>query len=200
MTLLGLGSNQEGNQGPPEAMLRWALGRLPQFGVRVNDISTFSHTSPMGVPGQPVYINAVARVSTSLSPRNLLRVLKTLEREAGRDQARLQTRRRWDRRPLDLDIIDYEGRVIDDHAGGRSSRLSYPLVLPHPFAHLRPFVIGPLREVAPWWHHPVSHRSVDQLWVRLARREEGRILDRHAGSDGIVARVPSLPAANTLTK
>lgn len=196
MTLIGLGSNQKGTQGPPGAMLRWALGRLPQFGVRVNAVSALSYTSPVGVPGQDAYVNAVAAVETALSAHNLLRVLKQLEREAGRDQTRMRTRRRWDSRPLDLDIVDYKGRTMVE-AG--PSRRRHPLVLPHPLAHLRPFVVAPLLEVAPYWHHPVSHRSAAQLWARLARSGEGRILGRLADPPPPAA-APALPAGNALTK
>jgi 2-amino-4-hydroxy-6-hydroxymethyldihydropteridine diphosphokinase len=52
---------------------------------------------------------------------------------------------------LDLDLLDYHGRVTEDWPAGADGRL----VLPHPRMHERAFVLEPLREVAPHWTHPV---------------------------------------------
>ncbi len=110
-----------------------ALGRLP--GSRVLAVSSFIETEPMDVP--PAYqslrfLNGALIVETALTPEALLAELNRLEAEAGRIRAE-----RNGPRPLDLDIILYEG----------VRRESEHLTLPHPRAHLRDFVLRPLAEL-----------------------------------------------------
>ena len=52
------------------------------------------------------------------------------------------------------------------------------LVLPHPLAHGRPFLLRPLMDIAPGWRHPVLKRSARELWSLVARKPEGRVLKR----------------------
>jgi 2-amino-4-hydroxy-6-hydroxymethyldihydropteridine diphosphokinase len=143
--------------------------------VTVEAVSAFYETAAVGRARQPAYVNAVALIDTTLPPEALLRRLKALERTAGRRGGRP-----WGRRTLDIDILDYKGRVR--HWRGRHPDFSHagprPLVLPHPLLHVRPFVLGPLLEVAPSWRHPVLGRDVRALWRKLAGRREGRLLKR----------------------
>ena len=110
-----------------------ALGRLP--GSRVVAVSSFIETEPVDVP--PAYqalrfLNGALIVETALAPEALLAELNRLEAEAGRIRAE-----RNGPRPLDLDLILYEG----------VRRESERLTLPHPRAHLRDFVLRPLAEL-----------------------------------------------------
>jgi 2-amino-4-hydroxy-6-hydroxymethyldihydropteridine diphosphokinase len=90
----------------------------------------------------------------------LLRLLKQLERRAGR-----LTTRTWSQRPLDIDILDYGGRRMGWPVRRRErSRL----ILPHPELHARAFVLMPLRDVAPHWRHPVLGLQVNRLLAQLA--------------------------------
>lgn len=79
-------------------------------------------------------------------------------------------RTRWSARPLDIDIIDHGGRVANWPA---PTRTGSPLVLPHPFAHLRGFVLVPLAEIAPWWRHPILGLSARELLARNPRLARG---------------------------
>ena len=110
-----------------------ALDRLP--GTRVLAVSSFIETEPVDVP--PAYqalrfLNGALIVETALAPEALLAELNRLEAEAGRIRSE-----RNGPRPLDLDIILYEGVTM------QSARLT----LPHPRAHLRAFVLEPLAEL-----------------------------------------------------
>ena len=110
-----------------------ALGRLP--GSRVLAVSSFIETEPVDVP--PAYqalrfLNGALIVETALAPEALLAELNRLEAESGRIRAE-----RNGPRPLDLDLILYEG----------VRRESERLTLPHPRAHLRDFVLRPLAEL-----------------------------------------------------
>jgi 2-amino-4-hydroxy-6-hydroxymethyldihydropteridine diphosphokinase len=123
------------NLGEPVETLRAAavaLGRRP--GVELVAGSPIYRTSPIGPPGQPDYANAVARIETTHEPEALLDVLHAVEAEFGRVRDV-----RFGPRTLDLDLIWYAG---EERAGER-------LILPHPRAHEREFVLRPLADLDP---------------------------------------------------
>ena len=155
--------------------MRRALKELGRRRVTVEAVSSFYETEAVGAAGQPPYVNAVARVQTSLPPSALLRTLKQIEAQAGRRGGKP-----WGPRSLDMDIIDYKGLVTHGpRAAKRYVRAGQrPLVLPHPLAHRRPFVLRPLLDVAPDWRHPSLKRSGRDLWRALAKGAGGRILKR----------------------
>ena len=125
------------NLGDPRATLaralRW-LGAMP--GTRLERVSSFHRTAPVGPP-QADFLNAVARLRTSLSPPALLEALQTLERAAGRRRAT-----RWGPRTLDLDLLLMG---VDGRRDVRTAELE----LPHPRLHERRFVLAPLAELDP---------------------------------------------------
>jgi 2-amino-4-hydroxy-6-hydroxymethyldihydropteridine diphosphokinase len=132
---VGLGSNLA----HPRRQLARALVRLAKLPhTRVVAVSRNFVSAPIGVTErQPDYVNAVARLSTSLAPRALLGRLLAIERRHGR--RRSAGTRPNAARPLDLDLLLY-GRI----------RVHLPsLVLPHPRMHERAFVLRPLVDVAP---------------------------------------------------
>ncbi len=102
-------------------------------------MSSLYRTAPVGIRGQPDFINAVAALVTTLAPHELLDELFVVERRFGR-------RRDFPQAPrtLDLDLLLYDQLLLD------SERLR----LPHPRMHLRAFVIAPLLEIAPDCHIP----------------------------------------------
>src|SRR5262249_37733377 len=95
-------------------------------------------TPPWGVEDQPPFINAGLRVAATLSPRGLLERAQSVESMLGRDRRGEQ---RWGPRPIDIDVIAYDGVVLDEPG----------LKLPHPRALERVFVLVPLAEIAPDW-------------------------------------------------
>jgi 2-amino-4-hydroxy-6-hydroxymethyldihydropteridine diphosphokinase len=118
--------------GNPAAMFAEVLRELAPE-VRVAAVSPAYRTRAIG-PEQPDYLNLVAEVETVLSPLELLHRLQVLEAAHGRVRDV-----RWGPRPLDLDIIWY---------GGLESP-GPELILPHPRAHEREFVLRPLCDLAP---------------------------------------------------
>lgn len=101
----------------------------------------------------------------SIGPGMLLRLLKRLERRAGRIK-----RGHWKPRPLDLDILDFGGRVI----GCRPhNRVEGQLVLPHPELHRRGFVLVPLVTAAHSWRHPALGAHVSQILARTPSLARG---------------------------
>ncbi len=104
--LVALGANCPGVWGTPRETLERALAALEQEGIVVTARSPFYETAAIGQTRQHPYVNAVARVATAKPPAALLRVLKQIERRAGRRGGRP-----WGNRTLDLDIVDYKGLV-----------------------------------------------------------------------------------------
>ncbi|WP_439287843.1 2-amino-4-hydroxy-6-hydroxymethyldihydropteridine diphosphokinase [Lonepinella sp. BR2904] len=109
-----------------------AMANLPQ--TQILAVSSFYCSKPLGPQDQPDYINAVAKIETTLEPIALLDVLQQIELEQGRVRLR-----HWGERTLDLDILLYDQLVI------KSERLT----IPHYDMHNREFVIVPLYEIAP---------------------------------------------------
>ncbi|RMF94717.1 MAG: 2-amino-4-hydroxy-6-hydroxymethyldihydropteridine diphosphokinase [Gammaproteobacteria bacterium] len=130
---IGIGSNL---QDPPAQVSRAiaALRRLPR--TRFGRASSLYWNPPMGPPGQPDYVNAVAGLLTRLDARELLAALQAIERAAGRERA---AGLRWGPRVLDLDLLSYGPRRIAEPG----------LRVPHPGIAERNFVLLPLLEVAP---------------------------------------------------
>ena len=174
MIIISLGSNVAGRWGDPATTIRHALNVLNRRGITVLCYSALYRTSPYGVIDQPVFLNAAAAVRTALPPVALLSVLKEIEAESGRTQSR-----RWGPRTLDIDIIDYNARILNGPKGSRQRHKhgTPRLILPHPEIQSRPFVLQPMVDIAPYWHHPASGKSVAQLIAALRLRQAGQILD-----------------------
>ena len=173
--LLAFGANSDGPWGAPAETFARALAELERHGVRLTSVSPLYETVAVGQTRQAPYLNGVALVTTSLPAPALLRLMKQIEARAGRRGGRP-----WGSRTLDLDIIDYKGLISNWRLRRREWRQTgaRPLMLPHPMAHERPFVLKPLLDVAPNWRHPTLQRSARELWRGVASRREGRVLRR----------------------
>lgn len=148
---LGLGSNL----GDRRATLAAALDALRAHpDVHALASSSLVETEPVGgPPGQGPFLNGAARVETDLAPRDLLALLKQIERDLGRSPAGP----RWGPRTIDLDLLLYDDLRLD----------SPDLIVPHPRFRQRRFVLEPLAQVAPDARDPVTGLSVRDLLARL---------------------------------
>ena len=149
---VGVGSNLGDRRSHVRSAHR-ALEKLSPTGKV--DLSPIYETDPVGPAPQGKYLNAVARLETTLEPDRLLAALQAIEHQAGR--APLACRPRWRPRTLDLDVLLYGDRVID-HG---------PLVVPHPLMHRRWFVLKPLADLDPLVLHPRLGMTAGQLLARL---------------------------------
>jgi len=155
MILIALGANLPGPAGQPARALDHALGELEGKGVKIRRVSSFYETPAWPNPADPAFVNAVAVIETALQPVELLALLHGVETALGRLRSAPNAPR-----TLDLDLLDYDGRVM---AG--------EVVLPHPRMAERSFVLVPLAEIAPDWHHPVSGKGVGALLAALPDRD-----------------------------
>jgi 2-amino-4-hydroxy-6-hydroxymethyldihydropteridine diphosphokinase len=144
---IGLGSNL----GDKRANCRKALELLDSAG-RVLSVSSFYCTEPVGYREQETFINAVAAVEKDLPPDVLLAECHRIEEQMGRTREL-----RWGPRTLDLDILLYGERVVDEPE----------LAIPHPRLALRRFALLPLAEIAPQAMHPVLKKTVKHLLHEL---------------------------------
>ena len=129
--VIALGANLGAVQSTLEAAVR-ALADVD--GLRISAVSDLFETDPVGGPDQPVYLNAVVMARTRLAPFALLTELHAIE--ADHDRVR---ETRWGARSLDLDLIQYG----DPGLGSELVSQDPELMLPHPRAHERAFVLAP---------------------------------------------------------
>lgn len=131
IAFIGLGSNLDG---PRAQVLRGfaALDDLP--GTRLLARSSLYASTPVGYLDQPDFVNAVAQISTTLTPQALLQALLNIEHKNGRERTFQNAPR-----TLDLDVLLYDDLVLHEHG----------LSIPHPQMHLRAFVLQPLLEIQP---------------------------------------------------
>lgn len=125
---LALGSNV----GDRAAYLAAARAALPEVGVTLMRESRVMETEPVGVTNQPRFLNQVLEAETALEPRQLLEAVKHIEERVGRIK-----RERWGPREIDIDILRYDGRRVDEPG----------LHVPHPELQNRPFLLELLDEL-----------------------------------------------------
>ena len=153
--LIALGANLPSNAGPPAHTLAQALKTLAGRGVNIAAVSHVYETPAWPNPADPPFVNAVAAVQTILQPLALLELLHEVETAFGRKRSAPNAPR-----SLDLDLLDYDGLILD----GRP-------VLPHPRLAERAFVLAPLCDIAPDWRHPVTGDTARTLLARLPDRD-----------------------------
>ena len=149
---LGLGSNMD----DPEQHIRRAIDELETLpGTQLINVSPLYRSKPVGPQDQDDFINAVACISTTLAPHDLLHALQALEQLHQR-----QRLRHWGPRTLDLDILLYGEQTLNDA----------DLSIPHPHMYERTFVLIPLADIAPGLTLP-DGRNLDQLAEECDRSE-----------------------------
>jgi 2-amino-4-hydroxy-6-hydroxymethyldihydropteridine diphosphokinase len=152
LVIVALGSNL----GDSRAMILRAMDRLQELSDKPLRRSSLHETAPVDCPpGSPNFVNAVVGFEPRAgeTPESLLHKLQALEKEFGRQPKKVLN----ESRPLDLDLIAF---------GNRTS--STPeLILPHPRAHLRRFVLEPLNEIASEFVLPGQTKNVGALLNQL---------------------------------
>jgi 2-amino-4-hydroxy-6-hydroxymethyldihydropteridine diphosphokinase len=163
---IGFGSNE----GHRRRQIEQALALVAASpGIRLIRVSSLYQTEPVGGPNQRDHFNGVAELNVTLSPTELLKCLKRIERNLGR-----RSGKRWGPRPIDLDILTFGNLKLDRPH----------LHVPHPLYPVRRFVLVPFAEIAPTFVHPLKKKT-NRLLLRqltphgqrvtmLARWKNGR--------------------------
>jgi 2-amino-4-hydroxy-6-hydroxymethyldihydropteridine diphosphokinase len=146
--VIALGGNLPGAYPSMALALAAATSRLGPAGFEVRGVSRWWRSSAWPDPADPPFLNGVVLARTDLEPEAALEALHRIEAAFGRNRKAPNAPR-----TLDLDLI----------ALGRTVLEGPPLVLPHPRAAERLFVMGPLAEIAPGWVHPVSGETAEKL-------------------------------------
>jgi 2-amino-4-hydroxy-6-hydroxymethyldihydropteridine diphosphokinase len=152
---LGLGSNL-GNR---MAFLRSGRDTLVDHSgiVLIRAAGVYETEAVGGPPENPLFLNTVLQIETSLEPQQLLATCMAVEDEFGRSRPV-----RWSPRTLDIDILFYADQVICEEN----------LITPHPRLQERAFVLAPLREIAPDLRHPLLEQTITALAAGCAGVEE----------------------------
>ncbi|GEP80497.1 2-amino-4-hydroxy-6-hydroxymethyldihydropteridine diphosphokinase [Staphylococcus carnosus] len=144
---LGLGSNV----GDREHQLKEALRLLDaQQGIKVTRVSSLYETAPVGYVEQPDFLNLCAEIETDLTPQAVLKNGLDIEQQLHRVR-----KERWGPRTLDIDILLYGNKIIEDQ----------DLSIPHPRMAERAFVLIPLQEIAPEAINPRTQTKIKDIEV-----------------------------------
>lgn len=151
--LIALGANLESPFGKPkDSIIRASEIISEKLGAPAN-LSSLWYGAPVPASDQPWYTNSVLCIDTRKRPLEILDILHEIELAFGRKR----TQNINEARPLDLDLLDCGGVVMNDER----------LTLPHPRMNKRDFVLMPLIKISPNWRHPITGTHIHDLIAQL---------------------------------
>lgn len=168
--IVALGANLPSASGNADQALLDATSILhAEPNISIASLSRIWRTPAFPPDSGPDYANSAALIRTDLTPAAVLDRLHGIEAQFGRDRST----GRWSARVLDLDLIAYDDLILPDtptltrwiglDAASQQTLAPDALILPHPRMQDRGFVLGPLAEIAPFWRHPLTGRTVLQM-------------------------------------
>ena len=165
MLLLGLGSNLSSSFGNRFENIDMAISYLQSHKIKLIKKSSFYETPSYPDIRNPKFINVIIEVLTYLTPEDLASVLIFVEEKLERKRMKKN-----EPRTCDIDIIDYNGKVMD------FTYKNLIFKVPHEKLIYRNFVLFPLQEIAPKWIHPETKDSIDVLINKLSNEDKKSIL------------------------
>ena len=165
MLILGVGSNLPSSFGDRFENLNLAISFLESYKIKIIKKSSFYETPSYPDRKNPKFINLVVEATTHLPPEDLASILIFVEEKLERKRTKKN-----EPRTCDIDIIDYNGKVMD------FSYKNLIFKVPHEKLIYRNFVLFPLQEIAPKWVHPKNKDSIDVLISKLSNQEKKSIL------------------------
>jgi len=160
MIFLSIGSNLSSKFGNRFDNINNAIKFLISNEVLPIKISNFFETPSYPNKKNPKFINVALEVKFNQSPTLLLKKITYVEKKMQRLRAK-----RNEPRTCDIDIIDFKKMKID----------SAKIILPHPRAHSRNFVLYPMYEICPNWIHPLNNKKIDILIKNLTQTSRNEI-------------------------
>ena len=152
MIFLSIGSNLSSKFGDRFDNILYAIKHLLSQKIKIKKISSFFETPSYPNPKKPKFLNIGLNVECNFSPERLIKKFNKIEKTMQRIRGVKNKPR-----TCDIDIIDYDGKVLN----------SKIIKIPHPKAHLRNFVLFPIREIFPNWIHPILNKEIDFLIKKL---------------------------------
>jgi len=165
MILLGLGSNLSSSFGDRFENIDMAVSALEGYGLQVKKRSSYYESHSYPNKKNPKFINITIGIVTHLPPEDLASVLIFIEESLERKRDKKN-----DPRTCDIDIIDYNGQVID------FTYKNLAFSVPHTKLIHRSFVLYPLQEILPDWKHPKTNELIGRLIEKLPREDKNSIL------------------------
>jgi len=153
MIFLNVGSNLHSTKGDRFFNLKKTLELIKLENIKIIKISSIYETPSYPNKKNPKFLNIGLEVKCDYSPENLLKKFNKIEKKLQRTRG-LKNKPRT----CDIDLIDYNRKIIE------SKKIS----IPHPRAHLRNFVLFPLKEICPMWIHPILNKKLDFLIKKLS--------------------------------
>ena len=139
--IISIGGNIKSEDGThPIKVARKAIDYLKDFSIKVTEQSSWYETEPIPKSNQPNFFNCIVFANTILNELDVLKSLHEIEHKLGRRRRVVN-----EARIIDLDLIDYSNKILKNKQ----------IVIPHPRAHQRRFVMEPLAELDKNWVHPV---------------------------------------------
>ena len=155
MIHLNIGSNLKSIHGSRFDNISIAIQLLIESKIKIEKISNFYETPSYPNQKLPKFLNVGILVNKNLNLLRLFQNINLIQKKIGR----IKTKKN-DPRVIDIDIIDFSG-IISKNTG---------LILPHPKAHLRNFVLYPILEIDPKWSHPILKKNAQFLINKLSQK------------------------------
>jgi len=165
MIILALGSNLDSIFGDRFKNINIAISLLENYKIKLIKKSSFYETPSYPDKSDPKFINNVIQIETNLKVLDLLSVLIFIEKKIGRVR-----NKKNDPRTCDIDIIDYNGEVLNSYYDG------IDFTIPHKSLKIRNFVLYPLQEILPNWKHPKTGEDINHLISNLSEEDKLSIL------------------------
>ena len=160
MILLNIGSNLDSKKGNRLFNLKKTLKLISLENIKIISTSSIYETPSYPNKKNPKFLNIGIKVECDDSPECLIKKFNKIEKK-------LQRIRGVKNQPrtCDIDLIDYDGKILN----------SKRLTIPHPKAHLRNFVLFPIKEISPKWIHPMLNKKIDLLIKKLSYKLRNEI-------------------------
>ena len=152
MIYINIGSNLNSSKGDRLYNIRKSIELINIQNVKIINTSSIYETPSYPNEKDPKFLNICLALETKEKPEALIKIFKDIEKKLQRNRGL-----RNQPRTCDIDIIDYNGKIIN----------SKKVIVPHPRAHLRNFVLFPLRELSPHWLHPLFNKKIEFLIKKL---------------------------------
>ena len=155
--IIAIGGNLHSSNGlHPVEIGKKAIKSMKSMSINITKQSSWYRSDPIPKSNQPKFFNSVIVATTTLNEFDILETLHKIEDSLGRLRKDIN-----EARVIDLDLIDYSSKIFKDKN----------IIIPHPRAHLRRFVMEPLFEIEKNWVHPILKLSVLEILNQLATQE-----------------------------